>query len=191
MAEAVELYKKDGTSAGAFYCAECRVIFRTEEGAANCHGERLCACGGKLERFYSTCSNCRDKEWREKEALKEQERFNAAKKITEAEYDGGMVYCGNNYYDSVEDAVDGYLKGQEPEYVWACTDVGVVKATTESLYENMLENMWEDASVDDLNGVDALEAAVKAFNEANESICVWEPDYTTAILVTRDGSRGE
>jgi hypothetical protein len=183
MSSAIGLYKQDGTAACAFYCSECRAIFQTEEEAANCHSERLCACGGKLERFYATCASCRDKEWREKEAVKERERFAAAAKITEAEYGEGMVYHADNYYESVEDAIDGYLEGQEPEYVWACKDIGVIGATTESLYENMLDNMWDDADVYDLNGVNELEAAVTAFNEANKNISVWEPDYSTAILV--------
>ena len=43
--------------------------------------------------------------------------------------------------------------------------------------------MWEDAAVDDLNGVDELQTAVDAFNEANKSVTVWMVDCSTAILV--------
>jgi hypothetical protein len=75
--------------------------------------------------------------------------------------------------------------GQEPEYVWACKNIGVPLATTESLYENLLENMWEEADVNDLNGVDELEDAVTAFNEANKSIHVYHPDYSKAILISK------
>ena len=32
-------------------------------------------------------------------------------------------------------------------------------------------------------GETVLEAALKAFNEANESVQMWEVDYSTAILV--------
>jgi hypothetical protein len=94
-----------------------------------------------------------------------------------------MVYDNDKFYTEIEDAIDPYLPGQEPEYVWACTDVGVPRATTESLYENLIENMWEDADVSDLNGVEELEAAMTAFNEANKGIHVYQTDYTTAILV--------
>ncbi|HZP06812.1 MAG TPA: hypothetical protein VFB43_18070 [Terracidiphilus sp.] len=187
MSEAIELYKKDGSAAGVFYCSECRAVFGNEAQAQKCHGELICECGKKVERTYDTkCLDCRDAEWRERERIKEAERFEKATKILPSEYKGGMVYGRDDrYYEDVESAIDDYLEGQEPEYIWACKDVGVVKATTESLYENMLEHMWEDADVNDLNGVDELEAAVAAFNIANESISVWQPDYSTAILIEK------
>lgn len=185
--EAVELYKQDGTSAGVFYCSECRCVYAAKEQAENCHGDRLCSCGKKIDqRYRSLCNDCDQRDWKEKERIKEAERFEKAQKISDTEYKGGMVYGPDDrYYEEVEDAIDQYLEGQKPEYVWACKDVGVIKATTESLYENMLENMWEDADVHDLNGVDELEAAVEVFNEANKNISVWEPDYTTAVMIAK------
>jgi hypothetical protein len=184
MSEAVELFKKDGNPAGVFYCSECRAVFASQEQAANCHGERMCACGKKIEvRYHSECSECWLKKSRAEEAKREAERFEKAAKIPASEYKGAMVYDNDKFYEEIEDAIDGYLEGQEPEYVWACKDVGIPQATTESLYENILENMWEDADVDDLNGVDELEKAVAAFNSANALIHVYQPDYTTAILV--------
>ena len=183
---AIELYKQDGSASGVFFCESCRIVYANIDDAEWCHGERLCACGKKITQGYriKTCSDCESKVWKEKEHQKEAALFEAAKKIPASEYSGGMVYGhDDHYYESVEEAIDQYLEGQEPEYVWACKDTGVVKASTESLCENMLENMWEDADVSDLNGVDELEAAVTAFNEANKSISVWHPDYSTAILV--------
>ena len=182
---AIELYKQDGIASGVFFCESCRIVYSNREDAEWCHGERICACGAKITQGYrqKTCSECESKVWKEKERKGEAKRFEAATKIAAADYKGEHVYLDNRYYDSVEEAIDEYLEGQEPEYVWACKNVEVTKASTESLYENMLENMWEDADVSDLNGVDELEAAVQVFNKANESISVWEPDYTTAILV--------
>lgn len=188
MSEAIELYKKsdagDTVPCGIFYCSECRSVYKTEAEACKCHGERLCECGEKIEQHYrSKCNACDSKEWHQKSAAAEFARYEKATKITYAEYKGSMIYDADKYYEDLESALDGYDDGQEPEYVWACKNIGVTKATTESLYENMLENMGEDADVYDLNGVDELEAAVTAFNEANKSISVWEPDYSTAILV--------
>lgn len=193
MAEAIELYKKDGEefrASGVFYCSECRIVFRTKEEANGCHGERLCECGNKIERYYSTCSACRDKAWKAEQAIKEKARFEAAEKVSYADYKGGMLYDGDRYHDDLEALEDHLFDSPLPEYVWACKDIGVTKASTESLYENMLENMWEDADVNDLNGVDELEAAVAAFNEANASISVWEPDYSTAVLLPRSAHDG-
>jgi hypothetical protein len=181
---AIELYKKDGSATGVFYCSECRAVFPNQEQAQLCHGERLCPCGSKTESRYATkCGACSGREFRERETAKESKRFEDATKIAEADYAGEMVYCGDKFYDSVEEALDDYLPGQEPEYVWACQDEGVPKASADSLYENLLENMWEDADASDLNGVPELEAAIDAFNKANESISVWQPDYSKAILV--------
>lgn len=182
--EAIELYKRDGTSAGIFYCSECRIVFKTKEEAENCHGVRLCACGKTIERrFYSECDDCRRKIENEKASTRERDRFEKATKIAAAEYKGDKIFADDEYYDEIEDYLDAFEQSQEPEYVWACKNIGVPLASTESLYENLLEGMWEDADVNDLNGIDELEAAVKAFNEANRAIRVYEPDYDVAILV--------
>lgn len=190
MSEAIELFKKlpDGgyTATGVFYCSVCRAVFPNHEQAAICHGDRLCACGKKIERpFYSLCNDCEWEKQKKDASARERERFEKATKITEADYKGEMVFLDDKYFDEVESAIDGYLPGQEPEYVWACKNQGVPLANAESIYENLLEHMWEEAEVSDLNGVGELEAAVKAFNEANRSIQVFVPDYSTAILVEK------
>jgi hypothetical protein len=185
MSNAVRLYKPDGTSAGVFMCSVCRRVHATEDQADWCHGERLCACGKKIQQgyFQSKCNECQGKEWREKEAAKEAERFEKATKIKASDYAGEHVFCGDQYYDSVGDAVDQFLEGQEPEYVWACQDSHLPKVDLEDITCNLLDNMWDDADTSDLNGIEELEAALKAFNEANESVQMWEVDYSTAILV--------
>lgn len=184
MFEAVELYKQDGSKAGIFYCSECRCVYKTEAEASNCHGEKLCACGKPIERrFYAKCNACDQQEWREKRTAEELARFEKATKILASEYKGDMVSDGDNYFSEIEDAVDRFLEGQEPEYLWACKDVGVPKASTEGIYEHLLENMWEEADVNDLCGVDELEAAMTAFNEANKAVHVYQVDYSTAILL--------
>jgi hypothetical protein len=186
MSKAIELFKQDGSPSGVFYCSECRAVFGTKDAAILCHGERVCSCGGKITgRYQAKCDSCQGKEWKAEEAVREQDRFEKAQKIAESDYYGDMVSDGDKFYDSVEEAIDGYLVGQEPEYVWACKNIGVPLATTESLYENLLENMWEEADVNDLNGVDELEDAVTAFNEANKSIHVYHPDYSKAILISK------
>lgn len=191
MSQAVELYKKDGSPAGVFYCSECRVVFPDQLQAENCHGERLCACGKKIEmRYHKSCSDCEYKQDRERLAAKELERFEKAKKITPAEYTGEWVFDADQYYASIEEALDRYLEGQEPEYVWACQNAGLPRASSDGIIEHLLDNAWEDADASDLNGVDELNAAIEAFNKANASIAVYLPDYTTAILVASKAASG-
>lgn len=181
---AIELYKHDGVSAGIFYCGTCRVVYADKDQAEQCHGERLCSCGNKITRGYQKhCDNCESEAWKEKERKKESERFESATKISESEYSGDMVFHGDSYFHSVEEAVDGYLEGHEPEYVWACQDRGLPKIDLEDITCNLIDNMWEDACTDDLNGVDEFETAIAAFNKSNETISVWYPDYKIAILV--------
>jgi hypothetical protein len=183
---AIELFKADGTTAGIFYCSECKVVARTKEEADFCHGERLCACGKTIKRYgsYKVCEECEHKEWVLKESKKEWDRFEKATKITEAEYTGDHVLDGDEFYESVDEAIDRYEEGQEPEYVWACKTHGLPTVDLEDVTCNLLDNMWEDAGTSDLNGLEELEAALTEFNKANESIQLWEPDYSTAILVS-------
>jgi len=185
---AIELYKKleDGTmkACGIFYCSECRIVANTKEDAEWCHGPHLCACGEKVTQSYRRiCDRCQSKEWREKEEAREAERFEKAEKITEDEYTGEHVYAGDSFYESVEYALNSYDEGCGPEYVWACKPRGLPKVGIEDVVCNLLDNMWEDADESDLEGLPELEAALEKFNEANEHIQVWEPDYSTAILV--------
>ena len=184
---AIELFKADGTTAGIFYCSECKVVARTKEEADFCHGERLCSsCKNPFKRYgsYKVCEECERKEWTLKESKKEWDRFEKATKISEAEYTGDHVLDGDEFYDSVDDAIDRYSEGQEPEYVWACKTHSLPYVELEDVTCNLLDNMWEDADTSDLNGLEELEAALVAFNKANESIQLWEPDYSTAILVS-------
>jgi hypothetical protein len=186
MSEAVELYKQDGTATGVFYCSECRAVFPNADQAQICHGQRTCECGKQIESRYQTyCDDC----WRNKsdteQREKESKRFDVAAKIQWGDYKGGMIFNGDRYFTDLEELEDHYFDAPLPAYVWACKDVGVSKASPDSIYENMLDGMWEDADEGDLNGREELEAAIAAFNKANESISVWEPDYGTAILIPK------
>jgi len=170
MSTAVELYKKDGTTSGAFYCSECRAIFGDETQAKNGHGERICECGNKIDqRYYEKCSACQSKQWKAEQDAKERERFEAAEKIPYADYKGEMLYYGDRYHADLEALEDHLFDVPLPEYAWACKDVGVPKATSEEIIEQLLAEMWEDADHNDLNGVDELDAAIDVFNKANES----------------------
>ena len=186
---AIELYKKqdDGTMSptGIFYCSECRIVHSSKDQAEWCHGEHKCACGASVTKghFQHMCEDCARKDWKAKDEAQEAERFEKATKIKSSEYTGDHVMCGDKFYYSVMDAIDQYLDGQEPEYVWACKEHGLPKVDLEDVTCNILDNMWEDADESDLNGIEELQAALDAFNKANESIQLWEPDYSIAILV--------
>ena len=176
---AIELYHQDGRSAGIFYCSKCRCVAKTEGEANTCCGEKLCKCGKPtISKYQAQCHDCWIWEHRETETKKEWERFEKARKITPAEYSGEMVFHEDHYYNDEKEIEPA------PEYVWATKNVGLTKASTQDVTERILDNAWDEAEESDLNGIDELAAAIMAFNEANQSIPVYLPDYSTAIVLT-------
>ena len=188
---AVELFHEDGYSVGIYYCSHCRAVHATKDGATQCHGSLICACGKSVEdRFYSSCRECRNAEWATKVKAEEAKRFEAAEKISEAEYGEGEVfdYFSDEYFSSLEELGEHYESEDKalPDYAWACKNIGVQKADIESVIEPIIAEMWEDADEDDLNGTVELLRAIDEFNKVNEGICVWQPDYSRAILIGKE-----
>lgn len=183
---AVQLFHADGNPSGIWYCSECRAVHKDQRGAQSCHGVTHCEdCGvtlGKRQPYYKThCDECGNQRWRARIAKEEFDRYTKAQKVPASEYSGPQVYFADRYYETVEDAIDGCEEA--PEYVWAAKNVGVRKASIEDLIERVLEEAWEDADADDLNGIDELQRAVDAFNAANASTPVFMVDYSTAIVI--------
>lgn len=185
-ATAIELFHADGKPSGVWYCSECRAVHAQLRTAQSCHGITHCEkCGkelGKRQPYYKThCQECDNEIWREKQAKEEFERYTKAVKIRASEYTGPQVYFGDRYYDTVEDAVDGC--DQLPEYIWSAKDVGLKKATMEDLVDRILEEAWEDADIDALNGTEELQRAIDLFNESNAGISVYMVDYNEALVL--------
>lgn len=150
---------------------------------------QLCACGKPtLNRFSRQCAECDNRDWKERMAREEAERFEKATKIHAADWKGDQVYWKDEYFSSIEDLIESYdsdlIDGTPlPTYVWATVDRGVPKVDVEDLLDRVVEGMWDDAGYDDLNGVDELQAAVYSFNLANNGVTVYMVDFSTAILL--------
>jgi hypothetical protein len=196
---AVELFLQDGRGAGVWYCSECRVVHLREQEATACHGQLICkteGCGKEVSphrRHVGLCDDCENKAWREKCAKEGLERYQIAEKVAESDY-AGPVYAdgiGSEWFESLEDFRECYADEdkQNLEYVWSAKDVGVIGATSEDVTERLLDEMWEGADESDLNGVPELEAAITAFNKANEAVTVWHVDYSKAIILTKAPSQ--
>lgn len=186
---AVELFHADGKSSGIWYCSECRAVYNNHHAAQSCHGITYCEdCGkelGKRQPYYRTqCDECDRKKWREKQDKEEFDRYTKAVKIKASDYTGPQVFFNEHYYETVEDAIEECDK--PPEYVWSAKDIGLKKATIEDLVERVLEEAWEDADIDDLEGVDELQSAVDGFNEKNAGISVYMVDYNEAIVLDEE-----
>ena len=187
MIEAIELFHQDGQPAGIWYCSQCRAVFPEKGQAEACHGTRLCACGKLAANRYSeSCQECESKAWRERMVREEMERYEKATKVPAAKWNGDQVFWDGCYFETVDEAIEHAESGgmPTPKYIWAARNQGVPRADIEDLLTNVLDSMWEDADMDDLNGVQELEAAIAVFNEANKGVVVWMVDHSTAIVLS-------
>lgn len=121
-------------------------------------------CGEKCGKVWTACDPCRF-----------QRRLDAAVEVP----DEGGPYCafdGDTYYTDLREAQDADL-----EWVSPCI-ITYPRIDADSVLENLLDDMHEDASVDDMCGVEAFEAAVKAFNDAQRTQS-WFGDVKRKIRV--------
>lgn len=127
---------------------------------------------------------------------RDKERFAKATKVSAADWKG-WVTDGDDYYESVDDYVDRWISGMGyslpteltvddfPKYLWTAKPEQIIQATdVADVFENQMEDRgWEDCSVDDLEGVADLQAALDRFVAANAAIISHRMDYSTAILL--------
>ncbi len=143
-----------------------------KEAARNCYSCRThntCShCGEPCDKSYTACPPCRDKR-----------RLEAAVEVP----DDGGPYCelgGDTFYFDMESAQDAGL-----EWVSPCT-VTYPHIDPDSALENLIEDMFEDASEDDLAGVSELVAAINAFNKAQTTPTYWGDDKRKIRVPRRD-----
>lgn len=142
---------------------------KAAEDCYNCREHNTCsACGCECPKSWTMCADCRE-----------------AKKLAEAievDDDGGpyFEFLGDRmYYALSEAAHDGV------EWVSPCTET-YPRMDADSVLENLLDDMHEDASVDDLDGTEAFRAAVETFNAAQTTQTYWA-DVKRKIRVPAQG----
>jgi hypothetical protein len=98
----------------------------------------------------------------------------------EKEFPDNMVIVGDdNYYSSVEDALDSCYGDEEtiPHYVYGTKQI-FATVDAESAVERALEDAYEDAKFDN---VDELYAFVDAWNERNKILMFEEAQIVIDI----------
>lgn len=186
---AIELYHQDGKSTGVFYCTNCRCVKPDKDAADKCCEPTKCQyCGKESGRqYYLACESCDYAN----QVKKESDRFEKAEKRTQ--WDGWVYLEGtgrDGYSESLSDFYDNWADdhdegGELPEYVWACSKNHFAVADVSDITERIGDNAYEDFDTDDLNGLDDLKAAIEKFNEANNDVVSYEPDYKIAILLNK------
>ncbi|BAK66838.1 hypothetical protein SLG_21630 [Sphingobium sp. SYK-6] len=165
-----------------YVCAKCGSVHSPEiylateerkhaaarEAAADCYNCKThnnCQhCGAECHKSWTVCDTCRY-----------QRKLEAAIEVP----DDGGPYCafdGDTYYTEMAEAQDDGL-----EWVSPCI-ISYPRIDADSVLENLLDDMHEDASVDDMDGVDAFYAAVEAFNKAQRTQS-WFGDVKRKIRV--------
>lgn len=136
----------------------------------NCKTHDTCKyCDADCPKGWTACDPCRY-----------QRNLEAAVEVP----DDGGPYCafdGDTYFTGMEEAQDAGL-----EWVSPC-EITYPHIDADGVLESLLDDMHEDASIDDMNGVDAFYMAVKAFNEAQRCQS-WFGDIKRKIKVPDRGA---
>lgn len=189
---AIELFHKDGRSAGVWHCEKCRIVAPSQEQAeACCRPYKCTGCGAECERYHTLCRVCVEA----KQEQQERERFDKAEKLTE--WDGWVYSDGRGFQDGYFDSLDDFMEFvleegiEPPNYVWACKSEAFACIDVDHVLEHIEQNGYDDFDSDTLKGIPELKAALNAFTEANKDVLSYTPDYSTAVLLTQPNDMAE
>ena len=126
-------------------------------------------CGAECPKSWLRCGDCRKRK-----------AFNEAEKVDQTEVDECFGYDGE-FYTSIEEAIEA----GEP---WVFDAIFIpFRLNADYAIEAMLDEHHEDASLGDLKELDALYAAIEAFNKSQTSGSFYENRERIAILKHQDG----
>ena len=171
--DAIPLFKQDGSPTGIFACGICGQVYtKNDIGAEKCCQKGTCSdCGCETDKYYITlCFPCREKREMDK-----------AEKLED--WSGPVVY-NDHYYESIDDMMDCHEEENLPEFVWVAETENIPKIDATDILERLCEDLYEDA-YDNLEGVKEFEAAVEAFNKANEGNTYWIESNKRATKVPK------
>lgn len=190
---ATELFLSSGKTAGIWFCGKCRIVQKTQEDA-----ERHCSCFtcGKHQdwsagRIRTECDECSGK----RRAKLRQERIENAVEVPS--YDGPLYLdrggYEDDYFQDMDDLLERlYCEGEDdetrelPEWAFCCT-TKPVSLDASRVIEWATDDHFDDAA-DHLCGVEELEKAIDAFNEANKEVVSWNVDYKRKVRIPREES---
>lgn len=190
----INLLLPDGKPSTVWACGECGRACDSHEHAEKCCGPAPCRfCGEPTKKKYRLgCYEYHDACWQKNRDAQEAAWLEKAEKL---ETWGGWVYedgRGSNegYFESVEDYIehlvgyDGLEPEDWPDYVHVAVPSPGCELDIGHILENACENGYEDMD-DDLSGTKELEAAINAFNKANEGVLVYNVDLKRAVRVPK------
>ncbi len=178
------LFVAGGKPVEAWQCVVCSLVWTDSRAAVLCCNDRCRKCGKEdsTRKGMEQCPECM--------AIAHlafvQERFQKAEKVA---YTGGYVWWEDGEEDSFHASLADFLTYCEeecvepPGYVYLCQRREFVKIDLDSIWDQMGDEGYEDFGPEDLNGVEELEAAARAFEEKNKGVICYVPDYTKAVVI--------
>lgn len=185
---AEELFKKDGTPTGVFYCSECKTVSRDQPLVEQCCKPTLCEnCGEVAAKYWTLCSKCKA-EKHQKSYLEKLE-----KAITIEDTDN-FIHCEDyqghhdGYFRDIGELLD-YLSDIDDKIEWpitvtVCEEVPIKKVGVDYILEEIAEEGFEDI-LDHIDGSDELQKALDAFYELNKGVASWEVAYKEKIIIQK------
>lgn len=184
----INLLLPDGTPSKVWACGECKMTRADQEHATKCCTLVPCKfCGKSTDKKFranyitEACDACRTAEG----SRKDSERLDKATKLEDWD---GWVWDENHYYPSLDEYVEHLECDRDPEdwpeFVYVAESRPGVVLKAEQILENACENGYE-GMCDDLKGEAEFEAAIKAFNEANATLLVYDGDWSRAVRVPK------
>jgi hypothetical protein len=184
---AIELFHQNGKTAGVFYCEKCRSVHANKQSAERCCMPFKCdMCGAPSARDWLLCEICRQRFMEEKEA----ERFRKSERV---EQWGGPVFVeglGSNegFFGNLCELIEWIHENEDegealPTYAWTCDEIPIVNLDYGQIMEDATQEAPECFDLSELAGVTELKAALATFNELNQKLVGWEPNFKKAVLV--------
>ena len=203
--KAEQLLLPDGRPSEVLFCSDCKTVANDEATLSRmCKCPRTCTVCEETtveDLYYTTCRSCRRLQGDKEREKKEAERFEKAAKILESDYEGPIFTeatgWNNGYFrdtselrehlcdeDMLEEDEDG---NPLPLYVWACRVNPICSLNLSTVLEHGCDtDILEDWDSSRLQGTDALQKALDAFNELNKDEVSWTPDYRRAIILEKN-----
>lgn len=166
-------------------------------GCALCNGKgikKACECGQKIDRtYYDMCDSCRSRKFKEQQAQKDRERFEAATKIPFEDYTG--LFLWNERAITSEDLEEElyfliYGGEETPTYIWGTekhkvfTDIDLAEVVVGKC-EDGYEDMSSHFDFKDEDFVKAQELVNLWLTKHDSVTDIYYEDYKTAVLLDK------
>jgi hypothetical protein len=157
--------------------------------------ERCCCCsicGKEIPQQGMARQTYHDECWKNQQEEKIRRLIENAVKLDS--WNGWVYWEGTGHNDGYFASLDEFLewlddegKTERPEFVFACTEIPFKAPSLNHLIEMCADDMYEDAA-DDLKGLEELQAALDAFQKANEKLIAYTPDYKRMVRVPEEAA---